>query len=341
MPGASAETSQLEHAKPRPVAAEVALAVVLLSGAGLMVVSYWRLTAVDIGLQRENLLAVEAETLPYNLTKYRDERSWQIEQEMLATVGQVPGVVAVAGVSRPPLGLFRGVTSFTLADRPPPEEGEVWPSLDYESVTSGYFATMGIPLLTGRDFTDEDRPSGSWADTQERYRAADAEERARMREEAWFAVVINDVMARRYWPDGSPIGKQLYFGQVDLEQPPLVIMTIVGVVAEVKTKSISEAPRAQAYIQASWAVPWLMIRTRADSAATVEAIRSAIDAIDPEELAVVNVTSMDDLYGDATADGRSQMSLIVASATLGTFLAAIGLFGVITRRNRTRLSMPA
>lgn len=316
------------------VVAEIALALVLLTGAGLMVTSFRNLTAVDPGFDREHLLAIETDKLPDNISRYSGARSEALLSRLIAKVEEVPGVVAAAGVLRVPLGIYRMTATFTLADRPAPAEREAQPSLTYAAVTAGYFETMGIPLLSGRGITRADiarlqETMARGPQLFQQYQSATAEDQARMRRELTTPLVINDAMARQYWPQESPLGKGLYFGLVDPESPPPQLYEIVGVVGEVKTKSLSEGPRFQVYMPTTTFLPWLMVRTRADSAAITAAILTEVEAIDPTELAVVSVRPMDDLYRDATADSRAQMVLIVVSAALGTGLAAVGLFGVM------------
>jgi predicted lysophospholipase L1 biosynthesis ABC-type transport system permease subunit len=136
-------------------------------------------------------------------------------------------------------------------------------------------------------------------------------------------------MADRYWPQQSAVGESFWVGTVNPEDPSGPRMTIVGVVPEVRTKRMDELPWAQFYAPAPTFSRWLVVRTASQPGAFAKALRTEIQAVDPAEVRVAGVHTMDDLFRVSTAETRSLTVLVVAFALLSTALAAIGLFGVM------------
>ena len=288
------------------VVAEIALSLVLLIGAGLMVRSFARLQAVDLGFDEQRLLLASSR-LPQ--ATYPTPVSTSVFYgALLDRVRAVDGVEGAALVNSAP---FAGVNSgnvFLPAGETPPVGGQP-PDADARVVSSGYFRAMGIRLLRGRDISADDRDG------------------------APEVVVINATMARRYWPNVDPIGRQIRVG--DVVKGPL--MTIVGVVGDARYQSLeTEGTRPMMYF--SWhASPQqsmtVVARTRGD--AIPEGLRVVLTTQD-RRLPAPTIAPMTQLVGSAMATRRFALTLFGVFAATAVVLAAIGLYGVLAFLVRQR-----
>lgn len=280
---------------------EVALALVLVAGAGLLIQSFWKLRAVDPGFRPSHVFAATL-TFPFEdedrglIRKYR---------ELLQGVRTIPGVEAAAMNRFPPLGRSHPDGNFVIESRRELKNADA----DYTIVTPGYFATLRIPVLRGRDFT-----------------AADSET-------APAVAVINQEMARVYFPGIDPLGQRIWFSSFESDAP--LWLTIVGMVPDVRQESLVARVQPEAFVSyaqirhvGTLEDGTLMVRTPLDPASIAALIRSRLRTVDRG--AAVSFRTMDSVMADATARQRFQMQVLGAFAALALLLAAVGLYGVLS-----------
>jgi putative ABC transport system permease protein len=281
------------------VVAEIALALLLLVGAGLLMRSFARLTSVNPGFAIEHLLTMEMFTAP---AKYEDnlKRSQYLER-VLEEVRRVPGVQAAGSIHFLPLtGLVSG-SCFGSAPGPEPDTSS--PDADFLVISPGYFRAMRTPMLSGRDFGDPDRfgtPS---------------------------VLVVNHAFAERFFAGQNPIGKKL---NVCWTVPNPV--EIVGVVADARQTELKEAPHPTIFLanaQAPMYFAHLIVRARNDPRQMARAVQAAIHRVDPDQ-AFSNVETMDDIRSDSVARPRFQLALLMVFAGIAVLLATIGVYGVVS-----------
>ena len=285
------------------VAAEVALAVVLLAGAGLMLRSFISLSGIAPGFNPKGVF-----TVGIGLTQpvYADvQQQARFYDRLTETVSVIPGVELVAGINRVPLLGFNASTSFTFQGKPVQVGNQ--PTADCRIATPNYFKTMGIPLLEGREF--------------ERRDAKDAPE----------VVIINEAMARQYLNGEDPIGKRLQI----YPNPPRW-REVVGVVGDVKLlgldSDISPAiyvPLTQNPYAAAMRNSYLAVRTSGDANTVAAAIRGQMKTVD-SGVPVAQVRLLEDIVADSVAPQRLNMWLLMAFAGLAALLAAVGIYGVMS-----------
>jgi putative ABC transport system permease protein len=282
------------------VAVQLALCIVLLVGAGLLTRSMAALKGVDPGFDPENLLTAEFR-LP--ATKYgTPEQIDQFMTQAITAIRAVPGIRSAALVNAVPLSGNWASTGYLPAGQPEPAPG-LGPTARINSVTDGFFRTMRIPLLEGREFEATDR--------------ADAPPVA----------IVNRELAREAWPNQSALGKRLkIFG------PPDVWATVVGVVGNVKQFTLGEPTAPQVYqpkSQVSGIFASVAARTDRDPMALGDAMRAAIWSVDPEQ-PVWKIRSMRSLLDRDLAPQKFTMMLTGSFALLALLLAAVGVYGVMS-----------
>ena len=276
------------------VVAEVALAVVLVVGAGLATKSFTKLLEVNPGFNPKNVLALRL-GIPYE--RYGD-RVPQYYDALLARLAAVPGVEAVGAAKDYPLrgsGELRGVTVVGGAEGSA-EKPVRSPVLH---VSADFFRALGIPLRSGRTFTAADR-----ADTPP----------------VW---IVNEAFARKYWPNESAVGKTLRMGPATIQ--------VIGVVGDFRQKSLTEAPEPYAYIhypQNMRAGLSFAIRTNGDPLRYANTIRDAIWSVDRDQT-ITSVESMESLVGGTVARPRLLAGLLVLFGLMGLSLGALGIYGVL------------
>ncbi|HSF23613.1 MAG TPA: ABC transporter permease, partial [Blastocatellia bacterium] len=280
------------------VVSEVALALMLLVGAGLLIKSFVNLQRVDPGFDPKNVLRVD---LQVPRTRYPDRlHTAAFYKQLMDRVAGLPGVQTAGAVSSLPLSGGGTDSTFAIEGRPGPEPGQpqaAW----YAKVTPGYFRTMGIRFLQGRDFTE--------ADTAEATKVA----------------IISETMARRYFSGGDPVGKRLVFGEGQDKRE------IVGVVADVKHFGLNVDARPTMYFaQAQYAERGmsLLVRTPGDPMSLAGAIRSEVWTLD-RDLAVSSVMPMEELVATSLAEPRFVLLLLGLFAAVAMALSAIGVYGVM------------
>jgi putative ABC transport system permease protein len=300
----------LKHQRMRNtlVVAEIALALVLLIGAGVMLRSFAALQSVATGFTTANLLVVD---LPLSPTTYREDVPRVAFVERLRErVLSLPGVSAAAITTGLPMSGGGATIHFNIAGRPPkgPEEYRL---AGYRAVTPGYFETLQIPLLKGRAFDDRDRQGSP------------------------LVAVINESMARQHFADVEPIGQRFAIGTESDADTPFV--EIVGVVRDV-LQSYEAGARAEYYLPyAQHPDPVLsglyrnialVTRTVNQPTTLTPALRVAIAEID-RDLPLVNVRTMDQAVGNTVAQPRLQTILLALFAAIAVTLALVGVYGVM------------
>jgi putative ABC transport system permease protein len=299
------------------VVIEVALALVLLAGGGLMVKSFVRLVSVDPGFDPHNVLRLN---LPLPGARYpKPQQQLQFYEELIGRIKLLPGVEVVGATSQTPLSPGDNWSFFSVEGRAPSAPGqETFAAI--RAVSADYFRTMKIPLRQGRYFTEADArialPVMRWYDQQpypEHYNES----------QAVPVAIINETMARMYFPDEEPIGKRLRI----VASPWL---SIVGVVGDVHHTGLSTRPNPEVYmsdLQEPSSSMTVMVRTSGDPVALAGAVRERVAALDKDE--PVTLTTMDQIFSDSVGGQRFNMMLLTIFGALALVLAVIGVFGVI------------
>lgn len=285
------------------VVAEVGLAVALLVTAGLMLRSFTNMIRANPGFDAENVLTAEINLPP---SRYPEEgQLTAFFYELLDRVRETPGVLSAATAAELPLGPGGWQSSYHVEGEPP-EEGGVYAFAEANSVSADYFRTMGIPLLRGRDFTRHDGP------------------------DAPRVAIVDESLARRYWPGEDPIGKRLKFGGYESENP---WMEVVGVVGHVKLYGVVRDALEQLYIphaQDNDDSYFLTIKTAGEPASFIEPIGRIIREIDPAQ-PIAGVNTMDEYVRSSTREAEFLALLLGAFAATALLLAAVGLYGVMSQ----------
>ena len=285
------------------VVSQMAVAFVLLVGAGLLLRSFARLREVDPGFRAEKIMTMRL-TLPSN--RYDgDVAVGGFYGGLMERLRALPGVTAAAGISNLPMAQNNASGSFEIEGAPTPD-GQPGPHGDSHYVTQGYFETMAIPVVEGRFFDTRDGRDGT------------------------PSIIVDDVLAKRYWPNGGALGHRLSKAGEGTDDKP-VWRTVVGVVGHVKKYGLDGRVKEQYYIPAEqkpMAAMSLVLKSAADPKSIVSAARAAIRSADAD-LPVFEVKTMDEVIDDTLMMRRFVMSLIAGFAATALLLAAIGLYGVL------------
>ena len=281
------------------VVVQIALALVLLIGAGLLSTSLIRLLTVDPGFDPRNVLAVR---LAPASDRYTESAALDaLYDRVLEQVDALPGTESVGAAWAPPFSGRQGGTGITI-EGSEPSAGER-PNLSMLQVRGDYFATMKLRLLDGRTLTEDDRTGPP-------------------------VIVINEGMAKRFWPGESAVGKRFRRGSPGDYGP---WHTVVGVVADVK-ESLDTVPGLQGYwphSQALWARDMsIVVRTSGDPLSLVNAIRAELRAIDPE-IPIVSTSTMQQLVTNSVAEPRFRTVVVLSFAGAACLLALVGIYGVM------------
>ncbi len=286
------------------VVTEVALAVILLVGAGLMINSFVRLTSINVGFDEENVLSLRLNTLA------RQSAPEQVAfmREILPRVQSLPGVKAAALIDALPMarGSSQSDKRSVLLEVPLTGNSDTEITLEYHWVTPGYFQTMRLGLLKGRLFTDADTTG-----TQP-------------------VVVVSQYLAQQAWPDEDPIGKRLLLGEAENQHP-----TVIGVVTDVRRYGQQPSPNfyspfSQTYSAINHgAISYLVIRTATDPLNIAAALREQILDVD-RRVIVDQVMTMEEHLSQTVAQPRFYAVLFGWFAAMGVLLAALGLYGVLS-----------
>jgi len=283
------------------VVAEIALTLVLLIGGGLMLKSFAQLLQVDPGFRPENLLTLRI-SLPDD--RYHEERQVRdFARQALEKVKALPGVQAAGVVTSLPLSQSNASGTFAIDGRPTASR-DARPQADWRMVSPEYLQTMGIPLQAGRYFTERD--------------TADAPN----------VMLIDETLARLYWPNENPIGKRV---ALSVNQEP-IWREIIGVVGAVKHRGLDADYRGTLYAphsQIAWENLFLVARTAAEPTSMTTAVRAAIQSVDQNQ-PVYEVMTMKQRVGESVGQRRFSMLLLVLFAAVALLLAALGLHGVMS-----------
>ncbi len=305
LPGARGDVAPIRRGMRRAlVVVQTAIAVVLVIGAALLARSFVAVRATDLGYETDHRLTLR---LALPTASYREpEGVAEFYRQLLERVEQLPGVRSAAAARILPLTGTIGDWSITVEGQPRNDREN--PNGDWQVVTPGYFETMHVGLVAGRYPTSADR-AGSEP-----------------------VVLVNETMARRYWPEGA-LGRRFHLGTAD--QPWL---TIIGITRDVRHNAVIEEPRAEMYLLHSQYASHigapsrgmtLIVRTVGAPDAVLGAVRGEIRALDPS-LPVSDVRTMDEIARTALAPQRFSAELFGLFAVIALVLAAVGLYGVVS-----------
>lgn len=288
------------------VSIEVALAVVLVTGAGLLTRSFRELMRVDPGFRTESL--VSATIAPPAFRIHGDASRRLFYEQLLERIDALPGVRTAAITSRLPFGERNYGSVFRMEGRPNPAQTGDWPWADIgATVSPDYIRAMGVRLIRGRAFTAADRPG------------------------APRVVLINESLAQKYWPNEDPIGKRIT-GPGEAKPDASDWETIVGIVADVKHDQLGEAPRGAFYRPLSQArvddIMSVVVRTSADPRVFAGRLRRVVASVD-RDTPVSDIHTMTDLIASSLSRPRFALALLAAFGLLALVLGAVGIYGVI------------
>jgi putative ABC transport system permease protein len=298
--GERGSTGVANAARRTLVAFEVALAIVVLSGAGLLVKSLSGLLGVHPGLDPRDVLTLQV-SLPQP-DSYGPPTRESFCAELSRHAEGVPGIRHIGAISHLPLSganASRGLSIEGWVAGPGEQAGAA-----YRLACPGYFAAIGIPILEGRDFTHRDVTRGEQV------------------------TIVSRTMAERYWPGSSPLGKRLKLGSVDNDQP---WRTVVGVVADVKHFGLDSEAQREFYVpyaQSAWPVMTIVAKTIGEPSAWRAAVTGIVKRVDPD-LPVARVQSMDGVLLASVDWRQTPMKLLTVFASIGLLLASVGVYGVL------------
>jgi putative ABC transport system permease protein len=286
------------------VIAEVALAVTMLTGAGMLLKSLEHLRSNDIGFDTHSVLTAKVSPVG---TAWSEARLRVFYAQLLERVRAIPGVRSAGASGWLPVVEAGGLWS-VLAEGQSYDNVPEQPSAVPQQATTGYFASMGMPIVKGRDFTEADREGGP------------------------YSVVISKSLAAQLWPAAEPIGRRVRLGGTQ------TFMTVVGVVPDILARGFNDSPEPTMYFpyrqtnESAYFMPRpmsLVIRTTVEPMVIAKQVRAIIRSLDPS-IPVSNVRTLDQVVGVSVANRQFSTALITAFAALALVLAGIGIFGVIS-----------
>ena len=284
------------------VVGELAIAVVLLVGAGLLIQSLWRLRQVSPGFSSQNVLTF---VVGVPEVKYPTDKQAHFYHDLVGRIESLPGVSAASSIIPLPLSGDRFSISFETEGRPVAKGNQ--PSADFFVIGANYFKTLGIPQLKGRDFTERDD------------------------NKAPAVVIVNQAFTRKFFPNEDAIGKHIKPGISTYDGEPLM-REIVGVVADVKNRSLN-SPVDPAYFVPQTQVPFnqmtVVVKTTNDPRSLIAAAQREVTTMD-KELPVFNIKTMDDYLAASVAAPRFNTTLLSIFAAVALVLTVVGLYGVMS-----------
>ena len=281
------------------VVTEMALALILLIGAGLLIKSFLILWQVEPGFNPHNVITMAISPSP---PKYNTQRDFVILcQRVLEQVKSTPGVDAVGVVNQLPFSGRNLGLNFTVGGQPPvkPEDTA---SANFRLVSPGYLQAMGIPLKRGRDFNDHDRRDST------------------------PVALINETLAKHYFANEDPIGKQL---NIEGQQAPREIVGIIGDVKQIKLDAEGKSEIYVPFFQIAVPAMNIVVRTTTDPGSMTSAVLQQISRVDPDQ-PVYQVKTMDEYLGESMAQRRLSTVLLGVFAALALILAALGVYGMMS-----------
>jgi putative ABC transport system permease protein len=284
------------------VVSELAIAVVLLVGAGLLIQSLWRLQHVSPGFESQNLLTF---VVGIPEVKYPVSKQAQFYRDLTARIQSLPGVRSASSVIPLPLSgdLFR--ISFETEGRPVAKGDQ--PSADFFAINDGYFKTLGVPILKGRDFNERDG------------------------EKAPGVIIVNKTFAEQFFPGEDPIGKRIKPG-ISTDETKPAMREIVGVVGDVRNRNLSSELRPGYFLPMAQ-IPFnqmtVIVRTTNDPHSLITAVQNEVHSMD-SEVPVFNVKTMDEHIAVTVAAPRFNTTLLAIFAVVALILTIVGLYGVMS-----------
>ncbi|HEX9942588.1 MAG TPA: FtsX-like permease family protein, partial [Thermoanaerobaculia bacterium] len=297
----SAATTGGQRTRSALVVAEIAIALVVLVGAGLMIKSFRRLLEVDPGFRTQNLL-----TARFTLRglKYQGPRAVEFQRQLLEQIAALPGVESAALASELPMGMGQHLAGDIIVEGRVLGPTEPPPVTSWRMVSPDYFRTMGIPLLAGRSFSTADHAR------------------------APRVVILDEDLARRLWPDGSPLGKRLKLNTPIPQQAEW--RTVVGVAGHVRQHGLAQAGGDQLYLpteQYSARLLTLVVRPAADAGNLASAVRDTIRAMDRD--LPVEVQTIEEVIEASLTQRRFNTFLFLTFGGIALALTVIGIYGVM------------
>ncbi|HEV8483081.1 MAG TPA: FtsX-like permease family protein, partial [Blastocatellia bacterium] len=283
------------------VVSEIALSLMLLIGAGLLLKSFARLQQSDFGFNPENVLTVQV-ILPQK-TYSEPAKRLQFVGESLQRIEALPGVKSVGVTNFLPLSGFWGTTSYAAQGQPLPNPGEE-PEADSRIVTPGYFSSMGVRFIEGRDFTDQDRDG------------------------AKKVLIVNETLSRKLWSGESAVGKLLNLG--DTNQPEW--WEVVGVINDIKSFGLEKETHSdifRPFAQVTFPLMAFTIRTYTGPMSLASAVRQQIWSVDRDQ-PLFKVLSLEQLAAESVSLRKVSMTLLGTLAALALIIAAVGIYGVMS-----------
>jgi predicted permease len=285
------------------VVAEVAVAFLLLIGAGLLINSFMHLRNLNPGFKTDHVLTMKVEL---SEVKYPDkERRAAFFDELRRRTQNLPGIESVAVGNNLPF-TYNGDSLLIAVEGIPDPPPSQWPDVVLRVISPNYFQTLGIPIVAGRDFTEQDNVQGR------------------------LVVVVTEKTARHYWPGQNPIGKRLKLGTTTSKQP---WWEVVGVAKDVRQNDFVAEPKMQMYMPYTQVTMFppnaLVVRTKIDPLSIAAAARNEVWAIDKDQ-PVSDIRTMDEIVSGAVARQRFSMLLLGIFAALALVLAAVGIYGVMS-----------
>ena len=289
------------------IVGQVAMALILLTGAGLMAKSLWTLLRVSPGFYTEHILTARLSLPPqytngykYGTGQHREISAFQ--SELLERVRNIPGVQSAAFTAYLPLSGVDNSRSFDIEGRPAKPVG-VSDSTKYRPAGAGYFETMGIRVQRGRGFE------------------------ARDNEDSPLVVAVNEAMARRFWDAQDPVGQRVRFDNGDWR-------TVIGVVSDVHFEGLGDKPAPEMYVPYGQvpnveARPMIVVRTSIEPANVISSLRTAITEVAPN-VPVDQIQTMKQIVSGSVAQSRFRTTMLLVFAILALFVASIGLYGVMS-----------
>ena len=285
------------------VVGELATVVILLVGAGLLIQSLWRLQRVNSGLQPENVLTANV-GLPE--IKYKSDRQSQFFIDLRNRLEATPGVQSASSIYPLPLSGDRFSISFEIEGRPMAPKDH--PSAEFFSAGVGYFRSLGIPLIKGRDFEDRDKHGST------------------------PVIIISETFARRYFPNEDPLGKRIHPGIPSIENEDSTMREIVGVVGDVRNRGLNTESRPAYYVpqtQVPFSQMVMVVKTAGEPRGMISALTKEVAAMDAD-IPLFGVKSMEEYLSASVAAPRFNTTLLTIFASVALVLTIVGLYGVMS-----------